>query len=201
MLKLILSWIKKNAALLFGSLAIFVMFACFVSGCNYHKNHFKCPEITTHTVILHDTLIHQIVDTFPYYISHTDTVIYTDTIIEPVDTAAILRDYFAYHIYNRQWQDSLLQVNLWDTITENRFLHNEFTYRILRPQTIINTTQDNSITYNKYLLLGISVPFKNIEYTEFSVLSTFRKGYLGIGYLPMQGGISIKGGVSMFKWQ
>ena len=102
-MKLILNWFKKNAALLLGSFAIFVMFVCFVSGCNYHKKRFKCPEITTNTIIIHDTLIHEIVDSFPYYVQNWDTIIYTDTIIQPVDTAEILRDYFALHVYNRHW--------------------------------------------------------------------------------------------------
>ena len=152
----ILNWFKKNAALLLGSFAIFVMFACFVSGCCYHKNHSKCPEIITNTVILHDTLIHQIIDTIPFYIQKTDTIIYTETIIQPVDTAMILRDYFALHVYDREWygldsltNDSLLYVNIHDTITRNKSIGNKFEYRILRPQTINNYTQDNSITYNK----------------------------------------------------
>ena len=196
-----INWLKKNAALLLGGLAIFVMFACFVSGCNYHKNHSRCPEITTHTVILHDTIIYQIADTIPFYIQKTDTIIYTETIIQPVDTAEILKDYFALHVYNRHWEDSLLSVNLRDTITENRFLGNKFQYQILRPQTINNYTQDNSITYNKYLLLGISVPVKNIEYAEFSALGVFRRTYIGCGYIPQLNTFSIKGGVSMFKWQ
>ena len=200
MLKL-LNWFKKNAVLLFGSLAIFVMFACFISGCCYHKNHSKCPEITTNTVIIHDTLIHNIVDSFPYYISNTVKIIYRDTIIQPVDTAEILRDYFALHVYNRQWEDSLLSVNLRDTITENYFLGNKFQYQILRPQTIINNTQDNSVHYAKYLYAGINIPFYNAEFSEIVILSTFKGGYLGCGYTPLQKGLSLKTGIRLFKWQ
>lgn len=205
MLKLI-NWFKKNAVLLLGGLAIFVMFACFVSGCNYHKKRFKCPEITTNTVIIHDTLIHQIVDTFPYYISHTDTVIYTETVIQPVDTAAILRDYFAVHIYDRDWlgmegNDSILTVSIKDSISQNRSIGNEFTYRILRPQTITNTTQDNSIHYNSYLYGGLDLPLPNLEYASVDVLYAFSRGYLGFGYIPLQKGLSIKGGVKIAKFQ
>lgn len=197
----ILNWLKKNAAILLGGLAIFVMFACFISGCCYHKNHSKCPEIITNTVIIHDTLIHEIVDTFPYYISHTDTVIYTDIIIQPVDTAEILRDYFALHIYNRHWEDSLLSVNLRDTITENHFLGNQFQYQILRPQTIINTTQDNSIHYAKYVYAGFDLPFKNMEYASVDVLYVFSRGYLGFGYIPLQKCISFEIGLRLFSWE
>lgn len=207
-MKVIFDWLKKNAALLLGGLAIFVMFACFVSGCNYHKNHHSCPEITTHTVIIHDTLIHCIVDSFPYYVSHTDTIIYSDTIIQPADTAAILKNHFALHVYNRKWygldsltNDSLLYVNIHDTITRNKSIGNKFEYKILRPRTIINNTQDNSIHYTKYIYMGLSVPAKNMEYTEISLLGAFEQLYIGIGYIPLQKGISFKAGMPLFKWQ
>jgi hypothetical protein len=193
-------WIKKNAALLLGGLAVFVMMTCFVSGCNYHKHRHPCPEITTHTVIIHDTLIYNIVDSFPYYISHTDTIVYPDTIIQPVDTAEILRDYFALHVYDRHWEDSLLAVDLRDTVTQNRFLHNDFSYKILRPQQIINYYQDNSVHYSKYIYGGVSIPF-NIEYASIDILSTFKRGYFGIGYAPLQKGVSLKGGLRLFTWE
>jgi len=200
-IKVFFDWLKKNAALLLGSLAIFLMFACFVSGCCYHKNHRKCPEIITNTVIIHDTLIRNIVDSFPYYIVKTNTIIKRDTIPRIIDTAKILKDYYAYHVYNRKWQDTLIQVSIQDTVTENRFLGNNFNYRILRPQTIINNTQDNSITYNSYLYGGIDLILPNMEYASIDVLYAFSRGYLGFGYIPLQKGVSLKGGVNLFKWQ
>jgi hypothetical protein len=172
-----------------------------VSGCNYYKHRHICPEITTHTVIIHDTLIHEIVDSFPYYVSHTDTIIYSDTIIQPVDTAAILSDYFAYHVYNRKWQDTLIQVSIRDTITENRFLGNDFKYQILRPQTIVNYTQDNSVTYNSYFYLGLDLTLPNMEYAEITAFYASRKSLIGIGYAPLIKGGSFKIALPLFKWQ
>jgi len=200
MLKL-LNWFKKNLAFILAGIFLFCLIACFVSGCNYHKNRFKCPEITTHTVIIHDTLIHNIVDSFPYYISNTVKIIYRDTIIQPVDTAEILRDYFALHVYNRQWEDSLLSVNLRDTITENHFLGNKFQYQILRPQTIINNTTDNSIHYAKYVYAGIDIPIQNINYIEIEGIFAFKSGYIGLGYEPKIKSINIKGGISLLKFK
>ena len=203
-----LAWLKKNLAIIGFFIALFVMFACFVSGCNYHKNRFKCPEITTNTVILHDTIIHNVVDTFPYYIVKTKEIIYRDTIIREVDTAGILRDYFAYHVYDRKWfgvdsitNDSLLYVNIHDTITENRSIGNKFEYRILRPQAITYNQVDNSVHFTKYIYTGISFPLKDFNYTELSVLTAFKDFYIGIGYIPLQKGVSVKGGIRLFKWE
>lgn len=200
---IILNWLKKNLAFILGGLAIFIMVACFVSGCQYHKHQNPCPEptIVTNTVLIHDTIIHEIVDTFPFYIIKNDTIIYIEEIPAVVDTAKILADYFALHVYSRSWTDSLLTVDLRDTVTQNRFLQNEFKYKILRPQAVINTTVDNSVNYYNYLYAGIDFPFYNAECLEFSVLSAFKRGYIGVGYAPMQKGISIKTGVRLFSWQ
>jgi len=200
MLKIILDWLKKNAALLLGGLAIFVMFACFISGCNYHKNHFKCPEIKKDTVLIYDTIPHYIIGSFPYYLQGKDSIIH-DTIPKDIDTLAILHDYYDKHIYDRKWENDTLLVNLNDTITRNEPIGNIFKYKIKIPFTTINNTQDNSIHYTKYIYAGISIPFKDIEYTEFSILSTFKGGYAGIGYSPLQKGVSLKTGIRLFKWQ
>ena len=201
MMKSIKEWLIKNLAFILGGLAIFIMIVCFVSGCNYHKRQNPCPDpvIVTNTVILHDTVTHHI-DKW-HYSQKTDTVIYTDTIIQPVDTTEILKDYFALHVYSRHWQDSLLTVDLRDTITENRFLRNDFRYKILRPQIIINNTLDQSVHYNKYFYLGLDLPFYDSDHAEVMALYAFDKGFIGAGYAPFQKGVSVKAGVKIFKFE
>jgi hypothetical protein len=202
-MKIILDWLKKNLAFILGGIFLFCMVACFVSGCRYHKFRYPCPEpiINTNTVIIHDTIIHEITDSFPYYVQKTDSIVYRDTVLLKVDTALILKDYFALHYYTRNWQDSLLQVDLKDVISENKFIENDFRYKILRPLTIINTTIDQSIHYSKYVYLGIDVPIKDLQYAEFNVLGAFKGFYIGTGYIPQLKSLSFKGGVTLFKWQ
>lgn len=190
----------KNYLIGAGILITLLLFA-FIGGCQRGKRIKVCPDIITNVVHVTDTIIHTIIDTFPYYISHTDTIIYTDTIIQPVDTAAILRDYFALHIYSRNWTDSLLTVNLRDTVTQNSFLGNQFNYKILRPQTIINTVVDNSIHYNKYLYAGIDFTFWDMGQSEISLFYAFRGGYGGIGYAYYQKGFALKWGVPIAKFR
>ena len=183
------------------SILIILLLFAFIGGCQRGKRIKICPEIITNVVHVTDTVIYNIVDSFPYYISHTDTIIYTDTVIQPVDTAMILMDYFALHVYNRTWEDSLIKVDLRDTVTQNRFTGNDFKYRILRPQTITNITQDNSVHYSKYLYGGVDIPFYNAEYSEVSLLIAFKKGYIGAGYAPFQKGFSLKTGIKLFTWE
>ncbi len=197
----LLDWLKKNLAFIFAGIFLFCMIACFFSGCNYHKHRHPCPEptIVTNTVILHDTVIHTI-DKW-HYVQNTDTIIYTDTIIQPVDTAKILADYFALHVYSRNWTDSLLTVDLRDTVTQNKFLQNDFRYKILRPQIITTIVTDNSIHYSKYIYLGVDFPVKDLKYADFSVLAAFKDFYIGGGYNPQLKSLSFKGGVRVIKFR
>jgi len=199
MIAIIKAWLKKNLAWLLGALAIFVMVVCFVSGCQFHKNRFPCPEPTTHTVIIHDTLIHQITNTVDHYHLKVDTIIYNDTIIQPVDTAAILRDHFTLHVYSREWKDSLINVWVRDTITENHFLQNDFRYQILRPQQIVYNTVDNSVNYSRYLYGGLDVPLYYMDGTEVELMFAFEKGYIGGGYAPLAKSGSLKAGFALWK--
>jgi len=206
----IINWLKKHAAILFGSLAIFVMFVCFVSGCNYHKKRFKCPEITTNTVIIHDPYWHHIADSLANLPPvekikwQPQDTFFTppDTFFKDVDTAAILKNHFSVFRYKWYKLDTgKLELNLFTTITQNKPIKYELDYKILQPQTIINNTQDNSVHYAKYIYMGLSVPAKNMEYTEISLLGTFKQLYVGIGYIPLQQGLSFKAGMPLFKWQ
>ena len=195
-----INWIKNHINLILFLMAIVIMFVCFVSGCNYHKRRFKCPEITTHTVILHDTIVHQIVDSFPYYVVKNHTIVERDT-IRDIDTVFVTKDYYSYHIYDRHWEDTLLQVDLRDTITENRFLGNDFRYKILRPQQIINYTQDNSIHYSTYLYASVGIPFNNPNSFDISIYLASKRFLIGGGYLPLQKGFVLNAGVNIARFE
>jgi hypothetical protein len=140
--------------------------------------------IVTNTVILHDTVTH-FIDKW-HYSQKTDTVIYTDTIIQPVDTLQILADYFAFHVYSRHWEDTLLRVDLRDTVTQNRFLNNEFKYRILRPQSITHISVDNSVNYSSYLYLGMGTMIQDLTMADISVYFANKQLLAGVGYVPSQ---------------
>ena len=200
----VLQWFKDAKELLYGIIVVLVLFLfVFIKGCNYGKTRVHCPEIRSDTILVHDTITHTIIDTFPYYIAVRDTIFFRDTIYGDIDTAQILKNYFAVNVYTRSWQDSLLDVTLQDYISENKPVRNVFTYKILRPQQVIINEVDNSITYNKYLYGGITLPvspFKNINYISLDVIYAFPKGYFGAMWQPEINTFSAKFGVKLLQW-
>jgi len=218
-LKLILSWFKKNAVLLLGSLAIFVMFVCFVSGCNYHKNRHPCPEpnIVTNTIILHDSSWYHIIDSLNHIVDSLKNKPQPEPVIvykpgekipvpADIDTAAILAKY--YTTFRYYWQfpekftpDDSIRIKLNTTISQNKPLVYDLSYQWLKPQTIINTTVDNSVKYNSYLYFGLDIFCPNMEYSEIALFYASRKSLLGIGYAPLSKGGSFKIALPLFTWQ
>jgi hypothetical protein len=188
-------------------LIVIIGFFSFVGGCQYNKKNNK-PIIVTDTVTIYDTILHHIVDTFPYYIQGKDSLIY-DTIPRVVDTAFILKNHFAIHKYEREWKDSLLQVTLTDYISENKPVHNNFNYKILRPQTIVNTTVDNSTTFNSYVYFGASLPLfpykanniSNVSYISLNGLYAFPNGYIELTYQPYTKLVTVGYGVKILKFR
>lgn len=183
----------------------------YIFGCQRGKKIKKCPEIVTHTVIIHDTITYNIVDSFPYYIQGKEKIVYRDIgTYKIVDTAFILKDYFALHIINRTWEDSLLRVDISDYISENKPIHNNFEYKILRDQIIYNTTVDNSVNFARYAYFGVGLPcypFKanrdisNINYINLEFLYAYPKGFVKIGWQPYVEQISLSAGVKILKFK
>lgn len=175
--------------------------ASFIGGCQYGKARKKCPQITRDTILVYDTVSHYIVDSFPYYVLHTDTIIYRDTVFKDVDTAVILKDYFALHVYSREWKDDSIQINLRDTVTQNRFLHNYITYKFKVPFTTIINTVDSTKTFNRYWYIGADIPISNPNYVELESTFNWDKAYVGIGYTPQLKSFNVKAGVKILQFK
>jgi hypothetical protein len=188
---------------------LFVLSLVFIKGCTYGRKHKKCPEIVTNTIVVHDTVIHHITNSFPYYVYHLDSVIIKDTVFLNIDTLAVIRDYFAVHSYTRQWQDSLLEVTLLDNISQNKPIDNRFSYKIIRPQTITNNYVDNSVTFTKYLYFGIGMPvypskvndISNINYISLKGLYAFPKGFVDVSWTPYTKTYSLGYGIKLLRFK
>lgn len=180
-------------------LAVLFLALSFVGGCQYHKKLHPCPTASIDTISVHDTTIHYIVDTVPFYIIRRDSIIKYVEVPANVDTMAILADYFALHYYTREWSDSLLYAKSEDVIAENQFIDNVFTYKIKRPAQVIYNSIDNSVAYTRYLNLGVSLPISKMEYAEFEAYYVFRRGHIGAGYIPSLKSPSFKIGLNVVK--
>jgi hypothetical protein len=75
----------------------------------------------------------------------SSTQIIERTIPADVDTAAILAKYFAMNIYQRNYTDSLLRLDITDTVTMNQLGTTGIKYQILRPEEKTTITVTNTV--------------------------------------------------------
>ena len=186
-----------NTILITLALILIISGLSFWLGNRYYRLSHPCVPGGPDTLYIYDTITYHIPDTFPYYIVKFDTIIYKDTIFKDVDTGAILKDYFAYHVMSREWRDSLMIINLRDTITRNNIISSDISYKILRPQTVINVY--DYTTYDKYFYGGIGIYSTGIEYSSIDVLYSGPKFSVGLGYSPFVNSINMKAYIPIFK--
>lgn len=152
----------------------------------------RCPDIDpvilTKREIKFDTTEKIINKSTPYYVPYY--IIKTDTVEVPanVDTAAILREYFAVNHYKWEYRDTLLAFDLSDEISQNKIQKREASYKILRPQQIINnitTVKKSEATGKFYVGFDIGTNLKDISTFGPSVMyATKNKGAISAGYDP-----------------
>jgi hypothetical protein len=195
-----IQWFNKYIKYIALGLFLCVLSGSFIGGCSYGRSHKICPQIESDTIWWPDTITHHVYHIYPWYIEGKDTTVYVE-IPTKVDTAAILKDYFAKRVYDRQWiaKDSLFQVNLKDTISQNRLDGHDFSYKFLKQVPIVTNTVDNSLHYNRYIYGGIDLPVRKANYFELEILMANPKWYFGVGVAPVIGGLELKGGITIFK--
>jgi len=190
---------KSNAWIV--AIVVLLLFAAiFYFGYVMHGVWNPAPVPIHDTIYKIDTIEHHIISEYPYYISKTDTLIIRDTIPAIVDTAAILQLYYAFHVYERSWQDSSLKVTIRDVVSENKYFDSDFDYKILRAQEIINNTIVN-YSYSKYIYAGLSIPAMNPEYASINAYGAFRRGLVGIGYIPYKNGLQLTAAIRLASFK
>lgn len=161
-------------------------------------------------VYIYDTTPHGIPDSFPFYVIIKDSIKYRDPIwmdsviqANKVDTSSlntIFREFYSFNYYTRIWQDTLVQISINDMITENRPDDNNFSYKLLKPLTIIDNTTTTNI-YTKYLYLAGSVTLPDSKYSSFGLYGSFPKTIFGISYMPFSPGVMTTIGVKIVKFK
>lgn len=150
--------------------------------------------------VTHDTTWDTTNIVSPVYIPGETIYIPGITIIEPVDTAKILADYFAKRIYNDTIiMDSLGYIAIRDTISKNRIAARQHTknYRIPKVTTTIEKTIHHYEVAQRKLYGGFLVDVTNIG--AYGTLSYENKKnqvfHFGIGANPTSG-LGVLGGIS-----
>ena len=115
------------------------------------------PKIVTEIEVRYDT-VETVKETYiPKYITRYETDI--DTFRAPIDTVAILRDYYAKYFYSDTLLiDTIGYAIINDTITKNTILARDVKSNIFIPTTTITNTV---YLYNREFFGGISVGATN----------------------------------------
>lgn len=175
----------------------------FFTGFSVYPKLKPCPTIVTDTIVVYDSSWHMISDSIglvikdlkkevEYWKNHRDTIKLPGEVIEipaDIDTAAILKDYYSVYKYGWEKSDSLINIVDSVIVTQNVPVYHSIRYKINKPFLTIINKLDNSISYNRYLQVGSSIPLYNYRSKEFDpsyfkdmsfkVNYVFPKGFVG----------------------
>ncbi len=119
----------------------------------------------------------------PYLVQHTDTI------LQEVDTTAILASYFAKHYYaDTLKNDTSAFIALKETITQNRIVERSLMFQNRRPTAITTTTlpppSERKLQFYGHVFLGkeMAAPVVQVGWKEWQVSA---------GYNLQQGGIIV----------
>jgi hypothetical protein len=198
---------NRTKNIIIAVLILVILTGVFFGGWYTHSKVRPCPVLSHDTLYIHDTVTHVIHDTITSYKIKIDSIKYRDqqwmdSVLKAtkVDTANILREYYAVKNYMRNWDDSLITINLHDVISQNAPVDNTLTYKFKKPQQIIQNI-DNSIVYSRYIYFGGGFVLNDAKYSNAEILYTYRRGYTGVGYLPFQKYFVVKLGVKVFQFK
>jgi hypothetical protein len=198
---------KNIISILIGMIIVVIS---FIGGCTYHKKTYECPVTTNDTIKISDPYWHHIADSLAGLPPKekikwlpSDTL-YTpsDTVFKNADTLAILRDY--YSVFQYTWNKIVPDTavfKLTTTITKNKPIKYELDYKFIQPFTTVINNTDNSVHYNRYINLGLSIPFKDASYATFNAIYATEKYYAGVGYNPKLKSLEVSAGVPIIKFK
>lgn len=127
-------WLKYTLA----NIGFFMLGFVFLNYCHPQ------PQASTHTIEKQITHVYDstpkviVPNVPPGIITHCFYPVPSD-----VDTAAILRAFFAVSTYSQSIEDSLIKANITDTVSQNRIIGRQFTYKLTKP---IRTIESSTLT-------------------------------------------------------
>ena len=139
------------------------------------------PTIITKVETRYDTITKEVPTYIPKIV--TKIVYNTDTlnIVQPVDTAAILADYFATYIYHDIQDFDSLNIQITDSVSQNQIMARRVKYDLIYPTTVITQTQFiNNREF--YVGFGVTGTKQQLDYVGASILyRTKAKKVFGVG--------------------
>ena len=175
------------------TILVLVIIIIFLRSCS-GDGEITEPIVITKTEIKYDTITNEITNYVPKLVTRilrkTDTVNQinivkeTDTITlqQPVDTAAILEDYFASYVYSDIQNFDSIKFEITDTVSQNKIVSRSIEYTLLYPTiTITNTHYINRREF--YLGVGFAGSTQRLSFAGLQFNYKDKKRNLfGIGF-------------------
>jgi hypothetical protein len=115
-------------------------------------------NVVTKTTITKEIKWDTITNTTPVYIPkwHTRTEVNIDTFTTPIDTLAILKDYYAIYNYTDTIGTDSIKIVVNDSITKNKILSRIVDYKVMYPTITITITKETVLNKAQfYYGLGV----------------------------------------------
>jgi len=178
-----------------------LVLSAFIAGYIIRPIIKPCPQIASDTVKIVDTNYYSLPPDTLYLPSDT---IYTPgdsiTVLQNVDTAAILKDYLTRYRYPITKTDTNITITGVIDVYRNKLVYDSLAYKWHRPTTIINNKAPDVYNYYRYLSVGLDIPVKQVGFTEVDIFFHSKSGYLGLGYTPGLSTINLKAGFNIIKF-
>lgn len=121
-----------------------IFFAGFYTKGRFYASDF---DTTITTTLRFDSTIRTI-DAHPgtqiqpntHTIIKTDSTVYVVPVLDTLALTRIIESWFTHYYYSQTLRDSNIEASIKDTISQNRIISRHFTYKILRPDSIVTST-------------------------------------------------------------
>lgn len=141
------------------------------------------PTVITSTKIKYDTIVKEVPTYIPQVVTKIETNIDTLLVERDVDTLSILKDYFSKYVYTDVQKLDSLNLEIIDTISQNRILARHIKYDLIYP-TVTNTETKYINAREFYFGFGLNGTKSQLNYVGAQLLYRSKKKQafgLGVG--------------------
>lgn len=141
------------------------------------------PTVITKTVTKYDTITKEVPTYIPKVVTRIVREVDTVNVTQEIDTLSILEDYFATYVYEDIQELDSLNLQITDSISQNKVFARSIKYDLIYPTTTI--TETRYINANEfYVGFGVNGTGKQFNYVGGQLLFRTKKQQaygLGIG--------------------
>ena len=161
-------------------IVVLVIVILLMRSCNGNSTPVE-PTVITKIETKYDTIKKEVPVYIPKYIAKVEYI--RDTILEkePVDTLAILKDYFATYVYKDEQKLDSLNLTIIDSISQNKIFARTISYDLIYPTTTI--TKEIYLN-NRELYWGLNLNGTSSQLNYFGgglLYKTKKKQIYGLG--------------------